>query len=55
MRSVVLEHGRRMDGRSLTDVRVITSRAGPLPRCVCVCVCVCVVGEVMQGGASPQV
>ena len=25
--------GRRMDGRSLTDVRPITSRAGPLLRC----------------------
>lgn len=32
MRGVVLEHGRRMDGRGLTDVRVITSRAAPLKR-----------------------
>ena len=32
MRSVVLEHGRRMDGRSLTDIRPITSRAQLLPR-----------------------
>lgn len=32
MRSVVLEHGIRMDGRSLTDIRPITSRAQLLPR-----------------------
>eukprot|EP00955_Chlamydomonas_euryale_P017300 184657-Chlamydomonas_euryale.AAC.1 len=32
MRAVVLDAGRRMDGRGLRDVRVITSRATPLPR-----------------------
>ena len=32
MREVVLAHGRRMDGRTLTDIRPITSRAGLLPR-----------------------
>ncbi len=32
MRQVVLDHGMRMDGRGLTDIRPITSRAGPLPR-----------------------
>ncbi|GAX83401.1 hypothetical protein CEUSTIGMA_g10826.t1 [Chlamydomonas eustigma] len=32
MREVVLEAGRRMDGRTLTDIRPITSRCNVLPR-----------------------
>ncbi len=32
MRSAVLDHGRRMDGRALTDIRPIQSRAGLLFR-----------------------
>ena len=32
MRNLVLEEGRRADGRGLSDVRSITSRCGLLPR-----------------------
>lgn len=32
MRRLVLKEGLRMDGRGVTDIRPITSRAGVLPR-----------------------
>lgn len=32
MRNLILEEGKRADGRGLTDVRPITSRCGLLPR-----------------------